>query len=238
MTAEPPSPVQREGVALFGRVAAGLSHELSNVFNIINELAGLEQDIVSASKGDGSAATNRIADLAARIKAQVARGEEFNRLLHQLGHSVDKTCQAFDLGELLKLLGGLEARKARLARFELTVRLPQRPVTLTGDPFALLLALDACMSGAMEVAAADRRVEVRAEDADGEVRVVVESAEPPAADGEDPLTQSALRLGAAAWRAAITMQTRPGEPYRITLALPVHHPGSTPQNDVSPREEP
>lgn len=238
MTAEPPSPLQREGVALFGRVSSGLSHELSNVFNIINELAGLEQDIVSASRGDGSAATVRIADLAARIKAQVARGEEFNRLLHQLGHSVDTTCTAFDLGELLKLLGGLEARKARLARVELTLRPPQQPVTLTGDPFALLLALDACVSGAMEVAAADRGVEVRVEDADGNVRVVVESAEPPAAGGEDPLTPSALRLGAAAWRATITMQSQPGKPYRITLALPVHHPGSKPQNDVSPREEP
>jgi len=238
MTAEPPSPLQREGVLLFGRVAAGLSHELSNVFNIINELAGLEQDIASASERDGTAAVGRIADLATRIKAQVARGEEFNRLLHRLGHSVDKTREAFDLGELLTLLGGLEARSARLASVELAVRPPQRPVTLTGDPFALLLALDACVRGAMKAATADRGVEVRVEDTDGDVRVVVESAEPPAAEGSAPLTESALRLGAAAWPATVTVESQPGRPYRITLDIPVRHPGSRVEKDASPQEEP
>ena len=238
MNAEPPSPVQREGVLLFGRTAAGLSHELSNVFNIINELAGLQQDIVGASEHGDNAAIGRIADLAARIKAQIARGEEFNRLLHKLGHSVDTALVSFDLGEFLELLEGLEARAARLGRVELDVQAPRQPVTLPGDPFALLIALDACVGQVMQGSAADRRLEVSAHDHDAGLRVVVESNQPPAPEHDLQLRESALRLGAAAWRATITKLSEPGVPHGITLEIPLRHPDSAGGDVVSSREEP
>ena len=95
-----------EGVAYFGGVAAGLSHELSNVFNIINEIAGLQHDIASAAADSGDARVARLADLAGRIKAQVGRGEEINRRLHRFGHSTDETSVTFDLAELLELPSG------------------------------------------------------------------------------------------------------------------------------------
>jgi hypothetical protein len=92
-------PTAREGVLYFGRVAAGLSHELSNVLNIINELAGLQRDIAAAAvEGGGDARFARFADLAQRIKTQVSRGEAINRGLHRFAHSVDNADTSFDLG--------------------------------------------------------------------------------------------------------------------------------------------
>jgi hypothetical protein len=111
-------------------------------------------------------------------------------------------------------------------------------VTLTGDPFALLIALDACVSQVMRGAAAGHRVEVSAHDRDGDLRVVVESDRPPAPDGDPQLRESALRLGAAAWRATITKQSEPGMPHGITLEIPLRHPGSAGGDLVSAREEP
>ncbi len=216
MTGEVPPALQREGLLLFGRFCAGLSHEISNVFNIINELAGLELDIARAAEREGGAPVARVIDLAGRIKVQVARGEELNRLLHRLGHVVDSARVTFDLGELLVLVGALEARAARLARVELAVTAPERPVTLEGDPFALLLALDACIGGAVAKAGDGRRVEVRGEASADGIRLVVDSADPLG----DPSTSPALRLGVAAWGATTAFAPETGAPHRVVLELP------------------
>jgi hypothetical protein len=227
MKAEAPSALEREGLLLFGRFCAGLSHEMSNVLNIINELAGLERDIVGDATRDGSgAAVARIADLAGRIKAQVARGEELNRLLHGLGHSVDSSATAFDLGEVLGLLGALEARAARLARVELEVRRPEHPVTLEGDPFALLLALDACIGRALATSGAGRRIEVCSEQGDDELRLVVSSADP-LTDGDGDLVEAPeLRLGLAAWGAVARIEPADGKARRAVIGIPLGGSGA------------
>ena len=52
----PVRPLEREGVRFFGAIGAGLSHELSNVFNIINELSGLQQAIGRDDRAVGTVA--------------------------------------------------------------------------------------------------------------------------------------------------------------------------------------
>ena len=89
MSDDPHQRLEREGLLFFGAVGAGLSHEVNNVFNIINELSGLQQDIIEANAQGGAAGLARVADLAGRIKSQIIRGEEINRCLHRLSHSVD-----------------------------------------------------------------------------------------------------------------------------------------------------
>jgi hypothetical protein len=189
--------LQREGLRFFGAVGAGLSHELSNVFNIINELSGLQQDIAAAAQA-GGAGIARLSELAARIKSQVARGEEINRSLHRLSHSVDEAEEVFDLGDALALFGALAARPARLAEVELALRPPADPIALSGDPFALLLALHACFKGVLGAAESGRRVEVRTESVAGRVRVVLASADPVPGLGSDPALASMLDLACAA----------------------------------------
>jgi len=193
--------LQREGLRFFGAVGAGLSHELSNVFNIINELSGLQQDIAAAAQG-GGAGIARLSELAARIKSQVARGEEINRSLHRLSHSVDEAAEVFDLGEALALFGALAARPARLAEVELELRPPADPIALSGDPFALQLALHACLKAVLGAVGSGRRVEVRTESASDRVRVVLASADPVPGLGSDPVLASMLGLACAVLGAA------------------------------------
>ncbi len=135
MSDDPQQRLAREGLLFFGSMGAGLSHEVNNIFNIINELTGLQQDILKANADGGGAGLARVADLAGRIKSQVIRGEEINRCLHSLSHSVDNSDTTFDLGENLALFGLLAAREARLAEVKLTVRPPASPIEHHGDPF-------------------------------------------------------------------------------------------------------
>lgn len=209
----------REGIVYFGAVGAGLSHELSNVFNIINELAGLQQDIVAAAAQGGAAGLARVTDLAARIKAQVVRGEEINRSLHRLSHVVDEPDGSFDLGETLVLFGSLAARTARLAEVAFDIRPPETPMAHRGDPFALLLVLHACLRAAIAAAASERRIEVLAEEGPDGARVVVCSADPISDLKSDAAITEMLEFGCAALTVAPRLERAPGGGDLIVLNL-------------------
>lgn len=219
MTNDPRRPLQREGVLFFGAMGAGLSHELSNVLNIINELSGLQQDIVAAVGDGGSAGLARVADLAARVKSQAIRGEEINRSLHRLSHAVDDADVTFDLGDSLALFDSLASRAARLAEVELEVRPPAAPLEHRGDPFALLMVLDACLRAALAAATTERRVEVWAEPGPDGPRVIVCSADPvPELEGDGSIA-AILGIGRAVLGVMPRLERAAGGKHRIVLDL-------------------
>jgi hypothetical protein len=219
MSDEPRRRLEREGALFFGAVGAGLSHELSNVFNIINELSGLQQDILATVAQESTTGLARVVDLATRIKNQIIRGEEINRCLHHLSHTVDKEETTFDLGEKLALLGSLVARAARLAEVELSVRPPESPIAHLGDPFALLLALHGCVMTAIKAAASERRIDIWSEpEADG-VRVIVRSADPMPQLESDTPAAAAIDAGCAALSVVPRLEPASEGGHRIVLAL-------------------
>jgi hypothetical protein len=211
-----------EGVSYFGGVAAGLSHELSNVFNIINEIAGLQHDIASAAAESGDARVARLADLAGRIKAQVSRGEEINRRLHHFAHSIDDTMVTFDLAELLELLAFLEGRSARLAGVDLVMTPPRDEIALTGDPFALLLAIHGCVRPMLQAAGSGSRVEVAAEPCEGGARIRIRCEAD--RDASEAPVSPALRAGAEAWRARVETEPSSAGTASVTITLPALPP--------------
>jgi signal transduction histidine kinase len=230
-----PPKLQREGLRFFGRIAAGLSHELSNVLNIINELAGLQQDIAGAATDDARGAQgSRIADLAGRIRAQIERAEGLNRRLHAFAHTIDSATVAFELADLLDLLEALAARAARLGQVELRVHRPTTPITLQGDPFALLLSLYAMIELGLAAAASERRLSLDAEPASGGARVTLESADPLPPLEEPGSVAPALEMGRAAWGATITSDEG-RETETVVLSLPAIAPTHRSENDA-PRE--
>lgn len=227
MSDKPVRPLEREGIFFFGAIGAGLSHELSNVFNIINELSGLQQDILSAAP-DGTAGLARVSDLAARIKNQVARGEEINRSLHRLSHSVDEPDRTFDLGETLVLFDSLAARAARLAEVALDIRPPQSPMAHRGDPFALLLILHACLRAAIAAAASERRIEVFADQGPDGPRVVMCSADPLNELTSDVSNAGMLEVGCAALAVSPRLERSPEGGTLVVLHLGAESTGPRP----------
>lgn len=227
----------REGVLFFGGVSAGLSHEFSNVLNIINELAGLQRDIAVAAAEIGDARISRIADLADRIKAQVDRGEEINRRLHGFAHCIDHAETTFDLAELLSLLAYLEARQARLAEVQLDFRKPDTELLLHGDPFALLLALHGCVSAAVRAGGSGGHVEVAAAPHEDGARIRVACSGFMPAESVRPSPSSALGTGAAIWGATVTVEPSAESPQSIVLTVPASAGGSSSGVAVSDAEE-
>ncbi len=230
-------PLQRGGVLFFGDVIAGLSHELSNVLNIINEMAGLQQDILAGAQPKSADAADRLSEIAGRIKAQVERGEAFNQSLHSLAHSVDDANIAFDLGDTLELAGSLAARRARLARVELVVHRPESPVTLEGDPFVLLLTIFGSIGAAVGAADSKRRVEVSAAPHDNGAQVFITSADPLPPGVADKV--AALEIGRLSWGTVHTLDPpSPEPPRRIILDVPAVAPALNAPADNEGQEDP
>ncbi len=164
-TAEPQSPDQqrvrklrRSGLRFFGAVTAGQSHEIINVLNIINEFAGLQEDLVAAAASGRQVDLERLHDLASRVRSQVSRGEIICKAVNTFAHSVDTPVSVFDVTTLVERVAMFADRPARLNTTTLDIDLPQQSVVLEGSPFDLQQAVYLCVELAVQGADQKRQV--------------------------------------------------------------------------------
>jgi len=212
--------MRREGLAFFGRMTAGQSHEVTNVLNIINELAGLQTDLLRSAEPGRVPDLGRLAELAGRIQWQVSRAETILRNVNRFAHSVDLPLAVFDLGEVLERVVFLSQRTATLARVELSLRLPEESVTLESNPFCVQQAVFCCIDLAVAAADEGRRIVVTYRGGDGtaEVEILAEDpvAEGPAVGRRMRFLRSLLEeLGGE-----VAGGPDAGDPRRIVLRLP------------------
>ena len=143
---------QREAIAFFGTVTAGLSHELKNVLATINELSGLQEDLLMAARRGRPVGDDRLQAIGEKVRAQVKRGEALLGALNRFAHSVDHPLVAVDPGELLSVSVALCQRVARLKRAELVIQGAGGEGAMTVSPFAfhrlIIRAVEALLDGA------------------------------------------------------------------------------------------
>jgi signal transduction histidine kinase len=205
------------GEALFGRLVAGSTHELTNVLNIIGELAGLQDDILRDAAAGDAPDSGRLAELAGRIHSQTDRGQELLRQLNRFAHSVDRSGEAYDVCDMLECLVALTERFARLTRTQLELRPPLEEMTLVGDPFAMLVAVSACLDAALGASNAARRIRLLAERASGAVRITVESGDPIPTAPPELLEAIDAAVGPGCGRIVQTPSST--DPHRFVLEL-------------------
>jgi signal transduction histidine kinase len=68
-----------EGIRFFGEISASISHEIKNVLAIINENAGLLQDMIMMNEKGLPLNPERLSKLAHSISGQVARATGSSR---------------------------------------------------------------------------------------------------------------------------------------------------------------
>ena len=100
-------------IAFFGRITAGVTHELKNVLAIINEASGLMQDLMTLSK-ETPAYHDRFQKALTSIKGQIQRGQNLIAKLNQFAHTPDVNIRAVDLFDAAGHLVALSQRFAAL----------------------------------------------------------------------------------------------------------------------------
>jgi len=128
-------------VAFFGKITAGITHEMKNVLAIINESSGLMEDILAITEDDTFPHKDRFKKTLNRILGQIQRGNNITTNLNRFAHSSDYSPASVDLNEVSEQMVSLASRFARLKNVILKAGHYDESVIIKTHPVALQMAL-------------------------------------------------------------------------------------------------
>jgi C4-dicarboxylate-specific signal transduction histidine kinase len=188
---------EKTGLGFFGAVTASISHEIKNRIAIINEQAGLLEDLVLMAERGGQLNFETLKRVSNSVKNQVKKGDSIIRNMNRFAHTADTPSSTIELGSIIQLTAELASRGARLKSVKLTVDSGCPQIELTTAPFLLInlvwFGIETILEGAAQGAVLHLRWETEPESV-----VVRIYAEPAAEAGAvDSVPEDAERLCAA-----------------------------------------
>ncbi|HSO08758.1 MAG TPA: hypothetical protein VLR45_02120 [Desulfoprunum sp.] len=161
------------GLQFFGKVSASISHELKNVLAIINENAGLLEDLTFAARRGSPIDPDRLDRTVQNFTKQIHRADEILKNMNRFAHSVDQfECQV-DLHDLVVLVANLAARKAAMGRISLETTAPAQPIHLTCNPFLLENLVWLCLELAIAATGSGRTLTLTPEKTASAIRLQI-----------------------------------------------------------------
>ena len=138
-------------LAFFGRMTANLTHEFKNILAIIQESAGLMEDIMAISPLAKDKYQERFNNSMNTIKNQLQRGMEMASRFNRFAHAPDHNSAELELGETMVHFCTLTERFARLKHITLQADSQKgQEIKITTNPLLLYMvlfySLDACLS--------------------------------------------------------------------------------------------
>ncbi|MBI4677204.1 MAG: sensor histidine kinase [Elusimicrobia bacterium] len=163
--------LQDADLAFFGKVAASISHELNNTASIIEQAAGLLEDL--SADGGPPLERSRAREIAERIGKQARREGGIIKRLNSFAHSVDEPEREIELGEAAQAVAALALRMAQGRKVALEARPGAGRIVIRRSPFGVLQALYLSVEEAVAASPQGSTVTLSAEGA-GAAAVVVE----------------------------------------------------------------
>ena len=149
MTFEKSSP-ENTGLAFFGQVSASISHEIKNVLAVINENAGLLEDLVLMAEKGAPPDIERLGRLAETVGRQVRRADGILKMMNRFAHSADHAVEQVDLFETATFVTDLCGRMIGMGRLAVTTMAPVEPVRVFTHRFYLQHLLWACIEAMIQ----------------------------------------------------------------------------------------
>ena len=161
-----------DGIRFFGTTAASVSHEIKNCLAIINESAGLLQDLVMLSQKGKPLDPERVNRVASQITGQIQRADAIVKNLNSFAHSMDVPEKTIDITETLTLVLALAQRPASNQGVALDFIPPQGTILVQTNPFFFMHAVRQSLDCAMRVVGPEKTVEITAQAADNKVEII------------------------------------------------------------------
>ena len=139
----------RAGLRFFGRVSASVSHEIKNVFAVINEAAGLIEDFTLMAERGMPLQPDRLKGVANSIQGQIRRGDAIIKNMNAFAHSTDEDVREVNMVEGLTLAVALSTRFADMRQVKLTMG-ECEPVSMVASPFDLTRLLHSSIAAALD----------------------------------------------------------------------------------------
>nr|MBN2277962.1 hypothetical protein [candidate division Zixibacteria bacterium] len=124
-----------DAVAFFGAITASVSHELNNVISIIDQSAGLLDDLLVGAIQGRPITEEQLQRVSEKIARQTERGIKIIKRLNRFAHSADYPTTAFELNDLLENLTSLIDRLAKIKGAEIKIDFYNEPMEIKGNPF-------------------------------------------------------------------------------------------------------
>lgn len=166
-----PDIIPETGLQFFGRISASISHEIKNVLAIVNENAGLLEDLTLMADRGKPIDPARLKMMAATLKKQVGRADGIIMNMNRLAHSIDQTVTTADLDQTIELVIALTARFAAMRGVKVDLQLPANPLTIKTAPFYLMNLLWLCLDFSMSASGDEKQVELVVEETENSVRI-------------------------------------------------------------------
>ncbi len=204
-----------KGEVYFGRITASISHEINNVLAIVNELAGLQNDLLEGAEFGMEIDPQRFVKISNDIQTQIQRGERIVKRLNRFAHSMDETLSEFDLAIVVNDTIAIAQRLASLKGITLHLQSIENPITIMNNRFLVQQGIFAGLE-LMYTSNHGNKVEIECRQDNGKVEVYLTNNEwIPAEDWNDRL---------AALSEIITMvkgqiESIPSEENRLILLL-------------------
>lgn len=131
----------KRDTAFMGRITAGVTHELKNVFAIIKESSGLVEDILAMNKDAVGPQQEKIVRVLSNIRQQVDRGVDLASRLNTFAHSPDELSASLDLNAVVEQVTSLSQRFARLKAVVLVPKTQPQKIVLATDPLKIQMVL-------------------------------------------------------------------------------------------------
>ena len=166
-----PDIIAEAGLQFFGRISASISHELKNVLAIVNENAGLLEDLTLMADRGQPIDPARLKKMAKTVKKQIGRADEILKNMNRFAHSGDEAVAEVDLNQTLELFMALTERFRTMRGVEADLQLSANPLSIATAPFFLMNLLCLCLDFAMSAGGEGKRIDLVVEETKSSVRI-------------------------------------------------------------------
>lgn len=162
----------KDGLRFFGRMSAAISHDLKNTLSIMNESAGLIEDLALLTEKGRPLDPQRIHQLGATIKRQIQRNDGIVRNMNRFAHSVDDPLKEMSLASSLEMLLSICRRLTDARGIAVSVAPPDREIAIVTRPFYLYHLVWRLLEWGLDYAGAGKRLVLQIDPVPGAVRLV------------------------------------------------------------------
>lgn len=224
--------LREQGFGFFGAITASLSHEMNNVFAIINELSGLLDDFFHASEQGAPLDVEKLKKTTQRIAAQVERGQEYVKRLNRFAHTVDDRQTAIALNETAEAITTLCRRFGKLRRVELETSLPGASPRIEGSAFDVQHIIYRCIDIVLNASKQGDIAQIDIEPRQNGARLIFAGRSAVESTAELAPRRDFLALLVAEMQGTIESVIQTGRPVRLEVSLP--HSLCSPAVEVAP----
>jgi C4-dicarboxylate-specific signal transduction histidine kinase len=149
--AEKKNRLESSGLEFFGRISASISHEINNILAIINEEAGILEDLLLMAEKGAPLPPARLNRVATAVRKQIQRANKIVKQMNTFAHSAGDSIVSVNLYDATVFITNICERIFSSKRVSLCVIPPVNTVSVKSSRYYLqnmiFLFLEAFLEG-------------------------------------------------------------------------------------------